>query len=108
VTPLILASALDDADLALMLLDAGADVRLEDYMKGNALDWAHSETMLYLLLGATFPPGKASAPRALEYFNSRRPDIPFAGHVHETALARAIARQLGGVPNLSRVSRPRA
>ena len=50
VTPLIMAAALDQADVTYLLLDARADPTLEDSAGRSALDYARSEAVFELLL----------------------------------------------------------
>jgi ankyrin repeat protein len=98
VTPLIVAAAMDDAELAESLLDAGADYTLHDWTNATALDVAHSEKMLYLLLGVAFPEPKGRAAHALIYLTERVPRFTPPRPWQQTALARAIVGDLAATP----------
>ena len=88
ITPLIIAAAKDDAQSTFLLLRAGADPRLEGGFRGNALDFAHGETVFYLLLSAIVPRGTRAD--ALAYINRRDPRDLYAGPWDDTPLTRAI------------------
>jgi hypothetical protein len=91
ITPLIAAAAHDDAEVVFLLLQAGADPALEAQNRTNALDHAHGQAVMYLLLGAKFPPAAGTAPEALHYLNERVPPSYRHGPSNQTALTRAIA-----------------
>ena len=55
ITPLMAASARDEADTVYLLLDAGADPTLEDVNGATAMDCAHSDVVFSLLQARMFP-----------------------------------------------------
>jgi ankyrin repeat protein len=88
VTPLMMAAARDQADTTYLLLDAGADLKLEDTAGGNALDYAWGEAVFQLLLPALFPDLATREAEALSYLTecgARKP-----GPWNQTALGSAI------------------
>ena len=61
VTPLIEAAAADQADTVYRLLDAGADLRLEDWTGRGAIDYARSDVVHELLISASRYPTRAAS-----------------------------------------------
>lgn len=98
VTPLIMAAALDQADVTYLLLDARADPTLADSAGGSALDYARSEAVFELLLPPLFPNAASRESEAMKYLTSRNPTLGVPGPWNETPLARAIAG--GPLPSL--------
>jgi ankyrin repeat protein len=89
-TALLMASALDEAGLVYLLLDAGADPRLETWSGVSALDYARGDAVFALLLPALFPDAVSRHAAALEYLSTRHPRFALPGPWDETPLARAL------------------
>ena len=98
VTPLLMAAMQDDPGAVFLLLQAGANARLENQFGSNALEYARSEAVFFLLLPATVPHTGNYLSEALEYLGRRAPRSLHPGPWDETPLARAIVGDLGGVP----------
>jgi ankyrin repeat protein len=78
VTPLIMATLLDDPGVISLLVDAKADPGLDDWHGANALDYVRSEEALALLRPVLFP-GKPSDSDVLTYLNHRHATSTFRG-----------------------------
>ncbi len=71
VTPLMTAVAFDQADVVALLLDAGADARLDDWRDGNAFVFAASPGVMTLLLSRVFPDPVIRKRESLAYLSHR-------------------------------------
>jgi uncharacterized protein len=71
VTPLLMATALDDPDTACLLVQAGGDPRLEDRNGANALDYVRSEAVFECLVRTMFRAVKSPDSEALRYLERR-------------------------------------
>lgn len=93
VTPLIMATLLDEPSVTSLLVKAKANPELEDWYGANALDYVRSEGVLVSLQPAFFRE-KPSRADVLRYLNRRHdgPTFsgPFPGPWDETPLTRAI------------------
>jgi ankyrin repeat protein len=89
-TTLFMASSMDDAGLVYLLLDAGADPRLEIWSGASALDYARGDAVFALLLPAMFPAAASRDAAALEYLSTRHARFALPGPWDETPLARAL------------------
>ena len=90
-TPLIRASLLDQADTTYLLLDAGADPALKDLSDANALDYARSEPIFFLLQAAMFPDAASRNASTPNYLRQRADSSDSKQPRDETPLARASA-----------------
>jgi ankyrin repeat protein len=71
VTPLMMAAALDQLDVVVLLLEAGANVDLEDRYGASAIDRASSQAVLSVLLERIFPDARERRAHALDYLRTR-------------------------------------
>jgi ankyrin repeat protein len=80
VTPLMMATAFDQLDVVVLLIDAGADVDLEDRYGASAIDRANSPAVLSVLLQRVFPDARERRTHALDYLRARlsRQSAPWA------------------------------
>jgi ankyrin repeat protein len=92
VTPLMMAAAFDQLDVVVLLLEAGADVDLEDRYGASAIDRASSQAVLSVLLERIFPDARERRAHALDYLRARlsRQSAPWA-HWLDTPLMQAMA-----------------